>query len=181
MMMQGVLDQTFPHCDIALYLLHLQAVKSHRRMVFKRQDLDDVRSRMQIMYPPVSTIPNTIMGELPPAMSQMINTNYEGVWRIEWMFEGDYIVHASMPFKSRYRSISDKKRKVYPKLACGLGFSKYDNAHRLWLESLMHPGQVVKVEGIAYHWVYHCLKKQTVKMMSHIIDYNHVITMTIVV
>ena len=101
-----------------------------------------------------------------------------GFWRVEWMYEGRMQSRVSPGFNQRYKPMLKGVRELYAKMTDTLQFEKPEMAHKLWLESLYRPEQVVFYEGWAYHLDEDKVKFQTARVMSFILDYEHVITIT---
>lgn len=96
------------------------------------------------------------------------------------MYKGAYSSQRSVSYKDRFSFSKMADKKVYQKLVDTLGFSRWNTAHRMWIESLYRPQQVVKYEGKAFDLQKQETVIQTAKMMTYIIDYEHIITCTIV-
>lgn len=171
----------FQHSDIGLYILHLSAVKSHKRSVFKKADLDDVRSRLKIVHPTLMGKPPVVrvLTELPQVMQDFISQQ-GGMWKVEWFYKGGYDTRFSPGYLMRFRPKTEGTRDLYTKVLETLQFQDHAAGHRLWLESLYRPGKVVFYEGVGYQLDTHKTVVQTAKIVSVILDYEHVISATII-
>lgn len=170
----------FEHCDMALYLMQLQSVKGHRRMVLKRGDLADVRARLKIKYPYAGQIPQPKIENIPSGMLELMNSHVQCRWKLEWMYHGDYQVQKSPDYVTSHFMSRKGCREVFPKLMDTGGFDKPEKMYKLWIESLMRPDQTIRYEGVAFRKDYQQTVVQTVRMMSHIYDHEHVVTLTLV-
>jgi hypothetical protein len=164
--------------DIFIYLLNAEAVRTHWRKYLKRKESLDVLERLRTMHPLLEKddIPNPTMTHLIPAMKALLDGRE--VWCVEWFYEGRRMVKPSDIYKDRYLGVCQGK--ASSRIADMIGFCKWDSGLKLWIESLYRPGQVIYCEGAAYRFDSQEKKNQKVRMLSHIYDFDHVVTVTIV-
>jgi len=177
--MDGLLRGKFEHNDMALYLLQMNANAQHKKTLVKRKDLTDMRNRVAVMYPIVDQIPHMTIEELPVPLKTFLGDDQHS-WKIEWFYGGDYICQQSGMYKEGFQYNRHGMRNVYAKLIDTMGFSKWDMAYKMWIETLCRPEQVISYEGMAFHVLRQKLESQKARMMSMILDFEHVITVTIV-
>ena len=179
--MEGVLNGRFEHSDLALYHLHINAQRQHKKVALKKQDLADVRGRLKIMFPSSKEpLPKLSLEALPPSLIEFINQPGVEDWKIEWMFQGDYFEQKTDGYKKKFHYNRHGMRDVYSKLIDTMGFSRWEIAYKMWLESLYRLDQAIRYEGQSFHVDTKKPVMQVAKMMSHVIDYDHLITVTII-
>lgn len=168
------------HVDIAMYTLHNVAVRQHKKMLLRRRDLQDVRERVQAMYPAkdVATLPAPTLAVLPYDLANFLGKYV--CYKVEWFYMGLEYSVSSEEYKERFKVGKQGNRQIYNKVMDTLGLAKYQTAMNMWLESLYRPGHAIRYEGLGYHNHDHSVHPQVVRMMSHILDYEHVISVTVV-
>lgn len=182
-LMADIKNDKFRYSELAMYLVHMEASRSSRRLIFKRPELVEVNARLSKKYPPVdaSYIPPFIMSSIPKDLLDFINRyNYVvDAIKVEWFYGGLYHYEINQPYRHQvhYHRYSD--RTLYSKVADGCGFSDYKVAFKSWMESVDNPGSIIVYSGMAYKKDTKSARMQTMKVMSHILDYQHVITVTI--
>lgn len=183
MVQADIKKMVFQHSDIALYTLHLSAVRSHKKMVFKKNDLKDVRERIKIMFPIGEAIPKEgdLFGIDQSGLDLIEGVSEKGFWRVEWMYEGRHHSRVGPGFNQRFKPQLRGVRDLYVKMTDTLQFEKKEMAHKLWLESLYRPGQTVMYEGWAYALEKEQVVYQTARVLSFVLDYEHIITVTTVI
>lgn len=169
----------FEHSDLAIYTMHLNAVKSHQKYILRKREIADVRERLRIVYPPVDEKPEASMAKLPPVLAEMLVG--ADTFKIEWMFEGGYDVVSSGEFKAAF-GFNNKgfAKNIYRKLQETLGFSKYDTAYKMWTETLHRPGVVIRYQGKAMRDGQPTPVVQVARMCSYVYDYEHVVSVVTV-
>lgn len=177
--MERLLNGSMEHCDLALFTLQMNATKNHKKMPIKRRDYADVRDRLKIVHPAGAKIPHATIGDLPEPLASFLGAGGM-VWKIEWMYEGDYLVEESEEYKNRYKYNRQGCKNLYSKLVDMMGFAKWDMSLKMWIETLFRPNQVVSYEGKAFRHDIRVVQLQTAKMMSVVLDYKHVITATLI-
>lgn len=118
--------------------------------------------------------------DLPALMVDVLHTYSDSHWKIEWMYKGGYVTMKSDVYKAKFGTNKTSRKDLYTKIVDTMGFSHWDVAYKMWLESLRSPGQVIKYEGMAYHLDTKKTGVQTARMMTMVLDYQHVITLTII-
>lgn len=177
-----VLEGVFEHVDLAAYNLNAHAIKTHKKKLFKSQDMRDVKQRVQIMWPRCTNLPEMrVVDFLPQYCLDFMKTFPSGAWKVEWMFNGGFDYQMNDLYRLRYQKFSkNQERGVYSKLWDGIGFSKYDLGYKMWLETLSRPGKVIRYEGNAYWISEQKVVPQVARMLTHVYDYDHLVTITVV-
>lgn len=178
--MQGV----YEHCDLASYNLNAHAIKTHKKKMFKNQDMTNICQRVKIVWPTIdeSELPSLlVVDHLPVSCRTFLDRFESGSWKVEWMFNGSYDYQMSDTYKQRFTKYSrQSERGLYSKLWDTMGFSKPETSFKMWVESLYRPGTVIRYEGNAFHIDTSSVKCQIARMLSHVYDYNHIVTVTII-
>lgn len=166
--------------DLAIHLLNMEASRRKMTKYMKRKEQVDVLHRVRTMHPLVEglDIPSPLLGNLPAHFKSMIDGR--SIWRVEWMFNGRHTAMSTGEYENRYLGEAVKVRCTVAKIQDMVGFCKWDSAIKLWMESLYRPDQIVYYEGKAYLQHTGETKFQKVRMMSHVYDSDHVVSMTVV-
>lgn len=182
-LMDDIKNSKFKYSELSMYLIHMEASRSSRRLIFKRPELLEVNTRLSSKYPSVhaSYIPPFITASIPKNLLDFVNQyNYVvDAVKVEWFYGGLYHYEINNPYRSQvhYHRYSD--RTLYSKVADTCGFSDYKIAFKSWMESVDNPGSIIVYSGIAYIKDIKSARMRTMKVMSHVLDYQHVITVTI--
>jgi len=184
MLQDDVFQFRFGHSDLAIYNLNTYAIRSHRKKLMKNRDMKDIHERISTMWPETNDLPSlTVVDKLPKDCGNLFiqYQNSKGCWKVEWLMNGLYDVQMSAEYKARYLRFSKgNNRSTYSMLWEGMGFSSYDVGYKLWLESLYRPSRVIKYEGNAFHINSKKVKFQTARVMTHLFDFNHLVTVTVI-
>jgi hypothetical protein len=182
MLQENVLNGVYEHVDLAAYNLNAHAIKSHKKKMFKKQDMKDVKDRVEIMWPACKQIPPVLATDLiSPECLDLLKKFPLAAWKVEWMYNGSYDFQINDLYKKRYWSFyRSKDRSIYSKLWDGVGFSKFDIALKMWLETLFRPDQTIRYEGMGYIADEKRVVPQVVRMLTHVYDFDHVVTVTVV-
>lgn len=182
LLQQNLIDGKYEHNDVVAYALNSHAIKTHKKKLFKRHDMSDVLDRVKTLYPLAEYVPSLMIVDNLPSYCIEFMRKYSGsAWKVEWMFNGTYDYQSNGLYTSRYMKYGKcKERGIYSKLWDGMGFSKVDTGYKLWVESVYRPGQVVKYEGNAFVADTKTVICQVARMMTHIFDYSHIATITII-
>lgn len=179
-----ILNGEFEHNDLASYTLNAHAIKTHKKKLFKSQDMKDVTMRVETMWPLVKKgeLPSLcIVDNLPQGCLELINKFPLAAWKVEWMWNGSFDFQMNDLYKGRYFKFSrHKERGVYTKLWDGMGFAKYEMGYKMWVESLYRPNKVMRYEGNAYLMNEKRVACQVARVISHVYDYAHIVTVTVV-
>lgn len=164
--------------DQFIYLLNVEAVRAHWRKYLKRKESMDVLHRLRAMRPLLdrTELPSPTFKCLPESMKALLDGR--SVWCIEWFYDGKRIREVSDSYKARYLGVPYLK--ISGRISDMVGFCNWDTAMKLWIESLWRTDNVVFCEGTAYHFDTGSKKEQKVRMMSHVYDFDHVVTVTVV-
>lgn len=167
------------HVDLGFYFMHSNANYHHHKVFMKRKDVMDCGKRLDAMWPliPMEQIPEPVIGKLPVELESML----EGMFKIEWHYDGKIITHISPEYKNRFGYNLKGNKSIYRKCVDTLGFDDYTMAIKMWLESISRPGKVVTYKGVAYAKEFFKPIIQTVLMVSLVWDYHHFITVTQVI
>lgn len=179
---EKIANGEFEHDDLVMYTIQLSANRQHKRSILKKNDFKDVQSRVLVQYPEgVMEIPEEKKLEsLPLAMASLIASHPKSHWKIEWMYKGGYVTMKSDMYKDRFGTNKTSRKDLYAKIVDTMGFSHWEVAYKMWVESIRCPGQIIKYEGLAYHLDTKSTKTQTAKMMTVVVDYQHMITLTVI-
>lgn len=166
--------------DIVVHLLNLEASRRKITKYMRRKEQVDVLQRLRTIYPIVRSIdvPSPILGNIPAHFKAMMDGR--DVWRVEWFYNGRHMAMSTQEYDERYLGEAIKVRNAVTKLRDMVGFCKWDSAVKLWMESLYRPDQIVYYEGRAYLQNSGKTVYQKVRMMSHIYDSDHVVSITVV-
>lgn len=177
-----VIEGTMEHVDLAAYNLNAHAIKSHKKKLFKKQDMADIRMRVETMWPPSSDVPRIkSVDNLPAEAMQLLKDYPLSAWKVEWICNGSYDYQMNDLYRNKYYKFSrQKERGVYSKLWDTMGFSKYEMSHKMWLETLFRPGKVIKYEGNAYLMDTQTVILQVARMISHVYSFDNIVTVTVI-
>ena len=166
--------------ELGAYVLHTSAIRQHKRSLLRKKHVVELRERVQTMYPAQEPekIPCPLMTNLPFALYQCLQSH--SVFKIEWFYMGLEMTHSSSEYKDAFYIPRRKHRRIYSKVMDTLGLSSWNMAFRMWLETLYRPDTVVRYEGIVFHLQEKRKKNVVVKMVSHVYDYEHVVSLTCV-
>lgn len=181
---ERIINAEFEHSDIASYTLNAHAIKTHKKKLFKSQDMKDVTMRVETMWPLIKKdeLPSMcVVDHLPAECLNLIKQFPVGAWKVEWMWNGSYDFQMNDLYKDRYYKFSrNKERGIYMKLWDGMGFAKYEMGYKMWVESLYRPGKIMRYEGNAYLMNEKRVACQVARTISHIYDYAHIVSVTVV-
>lgn len=177
-----ILEGEYEHHDLAAYTLNAHAIKTHKKKLFKSQDMKDVTMRVEAMFPLVKDYPSLkIVDNLPKECMELLKKHPVGAWKVEWMWNGSFDFQMNDLYKGRYYKFGrNKERYIYTKLWDGMGFSKFEMGYKMWVESLHRPDQIMRYEGNAYLMDEKRVTCQVARMISHVYDYCHIVTVTVI-
>ena len=172
----------FEHVDLACYNLNAHAIKNHKRKMFKKQDMSDIRMRVETMWPPSDQVPALkAVDKLPMDAMKLMKDYPLGAWKVEWICNGSYDFQMNEMYRTKYFKFSrQQERGIYAKLWDTIGFSKFEISHKMWLETLFRPGKVIKYEGNAYLMDTKTVIFQVARMISHVYSFDNIVTVTVV-
>jgi hypothetical protein len=184
LLMNNIHENKFRYSELGMYTIHLEANRTHRKLVFKRPELLGVRTRLGKRHPllPGKQIPKPQPEYVPEEISKFIMEHDAGAAvKVEWFFVGVYYVKCN----EQYNMVCDMERHadqtLYSKTIDTMNFSRYDIAFKTWLESVDAPGKVVQYQGALMHNVSKAVVVKTARMMSIVLDFEHIITATVLV
>lgn len=182
--MDEIKANKFAYSELSMYLLHMEAARTHRRLVFKRPELVEVRARLSNKFPLLhyQDIPNMDIQHLPRGLTDFVHQlDYaKTATKVEWFYGGIYHYEINTEYKRRIKVGRAGDRQIYSKACDTLGFNDSTMAFKAWTESIDRPGVVIKYEGVAFHLEKNTVVSQTMRMVSHILDCEHAITVTVV-
>lgn len=170
----------FYHDELALYTLQLCSIRQHKKNLMKKWEHVDIMKRLKIEYPEYDVIPKMFVEDLPMELSNFIKQFQRGAWKVEWMYDGVFMAKKSNDWDLMFDFNKSAHKELYSKLVDTMGFNHWDMAYRMWIESLRYQCQIIKYEGMGYQKAMKETNFQTARMMSKIIDYQHIITVTII-
>lgn len=180
--MEDIKENKFQYSELAMYHVHMEASRASRRLVFKRPELVEVKSRLEAKYPLIhhSMIPPFMVSLLPKTLLDFINTyDYSrDMIKVEWFYSGLYHYEANNPYRQQIHFHRNSDRTVYSKAVDTCGFSEYNKPFKMWTESVDHPLMVVSYMGLAYRKDVGMITMQTMKIMTMVLDYQHMISIT---
>lgn len=160
--------------ELALYILNAEAVRNRQRKYLKRDDQLEVLQRMRAMYPLLddNEIPKTHLDHLPENLEELLEEHE--IWKVEWFYRGMNVFVESAMWQENF---SYPKGRTSWKVADMAGFCRWHSLIQLWSDSLVYPDQEVFYEGLAVHKGVSTPIMQKARVMSHIYDHDHVITL----
>lgn len=181
--MEAIKENKFEYSELCMYLIHMEASRSHRRLVFKRPELLEVRARLikQLPLVNIDLIPTMEIWKLPPVLFEFLKQyNYvTTAIKVEWFYGGIYHYEVNVEYRNRIKMGRQGERQMYSKTFDSLGFNDPEMALRMWMESVDRPGVLIKYEDVAYHQGDNKAVHQVARMISTAIDCEHVITATV--
>lgn len=131
------------------------------------------------MYPIQGGIPSPVVSHLPDEFIDMMKGR--DIWRVEWFYNGKYSAQSSVKYIEKYNLSALRGACKLVRISDTVGFCKWESAIRLWFESLYRPDTVVFYEGDAFIFGNkEGIVQQKLRMISHIYDYNNVVTLSVV-
>lgn len=183
--MEDIKDNKFQYSELAMYHIHMEASRASRRLVFKRPELVEVKSRVEGKYPLIhhSHIPPFIIPSLPKVLLDFINTyDYSRVMiKVEWFYGGLYHYEANNPYRQQIHFHRNSDRTVYSKAVDTCGFNEYDRPFKMWIESVDYPLTVISYTGLAYRKDVSMVTIQTMKIMTMVLDYQHMVSVIVLI
>lgn len=182
--MEEIKNNKYSYSELGMYLIHMEASRTHRRLVFKRPELLEVRSRLAAKYPllPYDVIPTMEMRNMPVEMLDFLRQfPYQTTAiKVEWFYGGIYHYDVNQEYKSRFTLGRKGDRQVYSKTCDTIGFNNVSMAFKMWMESVDRPGVIIKYEDVGLRVDLNIVVHQCVRMLSKVLDCEHVITLTVV-
>lgn len=178
---RSILTSVFTHNDLSKYQLSMQANVFGGRPCLGRAEMKDVLGRLEASGYEKRTIPLGIISYLPDELKSFIGDH--SVYKIEWMLNGRYVCSMSEPYGENFvteQEVIDIGRvHAYPpKLVDTCGLNEYEMAYKMWLETLFHPLNGVVYNGSAYWKEEKVVAWTTVRMISAVINYEYIVTVT---
>jgi len=166
-----------------MFLIHLHALRVQRRFIYKKPELDEVRSMMRQRYGilDISLIPQMVPSQLPIMIKDFISPwqDLKCPVKIEWFYGTLYLHHMNDAYRKRYMFRTGGDKSIYPKVLDTMALEEYDAAFRLWMLSVENPGMVQQYRGTGYMQDTQTWGQVAIKMLSVVIDSEHVISATV--
>jgi hypothetical protein len=161
--------------EFALSLMNAEAIRSHRRKLFKRTEqvkvLDQVRAQYPIV-PNLNVVPSLI--NLPENIRSLIEG--QELWRVEWFLKGMIVGISSDRWM---RNLYYPARTFSVKIVEMGNFCEWSTMIQLWSDSLVYPGRLVYKEGLGFSDEYG-IRRQRASVLSHVYDYDHVVSVMVI-
>lgn len=161
--------------EFAVFLLNSEAVRGHKRKIFKRSRQVQVLERVRRQFPlrPGLNV-KTNTEDLPDHLQDLICG--QKLWRVEWILRGVTVGVCSNEWRLSW---CEPLRNMSTKFVEMGGFCDWTIMIRVWSDSLVHPDRVIYKEGMGYTEE-RGMGMQKVSVMSHIYDYDHVVSATVI-
>jgi hypothetical protein len=157
--------------DFAVFLLNAETVRTHKKRILRRVDQVRVLTRIREMYPIVGGLGITPSWESVPDHLKALVEGQE-LWRLEWFLQG---MTVSIRSDSWRKTWNEPRPKLCFKVAEMGGFCDWTVMLRVWSDSLVHSDRIVFKEGPGFY-LEEGIRMQRVCMISHVYDYDHVVT-----
>lgn len=182
-----ILGGDFIHNDHVKYQLGLQASVYGCKSVLHRTEMKDVfgrivdctgNNRFSVSIPTIG-----ILSLLPEELKEYVGDH--DAFKIEWMEGGTYMCAMSKSYGDNFITENgilkvSRQYKIAPKLVDMVGLNDFDMAYKMWCESVFNPHTSVTYTGSGFWSLDRRLCYTTVRMMSSIIKYDYIITVTTV-
>lgn len=178
--MEGIMEGRYVHSDLAMFTLHQQALHQHKKSLLKKPDFVNMRHRLEILYPMPAdfNFPLLDKDHLPGHLQGALQDHRGWSTKIEWMHKGEYFVDMTPDYKKKTDYNRFRNGKLYNKIVDTIGFSRWDMAYKLWVESLYRPDQLMFYKGKAYDMETKSLVNREARMISTILYFDALITIT---
>lgn len=182
---KGIMNAEYCHSDYAKYTLHLQSCKYTNKPLLFRTEARDIYARLIEVdgrwgiHPTPTDI---LFGQVPTHLQPMVNAS--ACFKIETMDQdGTYRVYTNDAYAANFISgggilAYTKNYKIPPKLVDFVGLCDHDAHYRMWVESLLYPGQVMVFTGHAIWRHTKEMLKTRVFMSSIIVSFGQIVTVT---
>jgi hypothetical protein len=160
--------------EFALFLMNAEAIRGHKRKLFKRTEQVRVLDQVRIQFP---IVPNLNLSPSVSSLPEYLRVMIEGqdLWRVEWFLGGVVIAISSDQWM---RTMYYPTRSFSVKVVEMGGFCDWTTLIQLWSDSLVYPGRLVYKEGLGFSDEYG-IRRQRASMLSHVYDYDHVVSATV--
>lgn len=160
--------------EFAMFLMNAEAIRDHKRKLFKRTEQVKVLDQVRAQFPIVPNLNiNPSISNLPEGLRNILEG--QDLWRVEWFVGGLIIAISSEEW---IRTMSHPIRKFSSKIVEMGGFCEWSTMIQLWSDSLVYPGRLVYKEGLGFSEEYG-IRRQRAGVISHVYDYDHVVTATV--
>lgn len=157
--------------EFAVFLMNAEAVRAHKKRILSRLDQVDVLNRIRELHPVLGGLNvKPSMEKLPSHLKALVEGH--DLWRVEWFLQGMAVAIRSDGWR---KSWNEPRPKLSFKIAEMGGFCDWTVMLRVWSDSLVHPDRLVFKEGMGFHEEVG-MKMQRVSMISHVYDYDHVVS-----
>ena len=171
------------HSDICKYQLHMQASTYTLKSPLGQINANDIFKRIEDMKHVIGREEGDDMFHIPEALKLMIGD--EAVHKVEWFLDGHYLPLTSHGYNKAIVNSKDVMRdamlhKIPPKLVDTLNLNDYLVGYRMWVESVKYPMMQINHTSSGLWRDGNTTCYMTVRMMTVVISYNHMITGTVI-
>lgn len=161
--------------EFAIFLLNSEAVRGHKRKMFKRSRQVEVLDRVRRQFPlrPGLNV-QTSVEALPDHLQDLLCG--QSLWRVEWILRGMTVAICSNDWRFSW---CEPLRNLSTKFVEMGGFCDWTVMLRIWSDSLVHPDRTIYKEGMGYTEE-HGMRMQKASMISHVYDYDHVVSAVVI-
>lgn len=161
--------------EFAIFLLNSEAVRGHRRKIFKRSRQVEVLDRVREQFPLIPRLKvRPKLEGLPENLVELISGRE--LWRVEWYLRGMVVSTSSDRWREMWTEPFYNLSGKFVEMA---GFCDWTVMLRLWSDSLVHPDRLIYKDGLGVSNE-GGTRKQRASIMSHVYDYDHVVSAMIV-
>lgn len=160
---------------LGLYLLNAEAIRVRQHKFLKRGPQLEILTRLRDTYPLVEPdkIPGPNVQSLPQRLQGMIMDC--DTWRAEWFYNG---LNVCLTSDAWTKAFHYPKKRYTVKIMETAGFCRWESMMKLWSDSLFYMDRVIFYEGKATRKDKDGAVIQKARMLTHVLDHDHVITVT---
>lgn len=155
-------------------------MRQHKRCILKKKELQEVCHRVSILHPTGADVPPPTIDKLPLPLANFMEMHPNAAYKVEWYYQGAIFCDKGEWYEEKFNFNKMCQKDILTKFLDTMGFSDWQMSYKMWVESLRTNGQIIKYEGMGYQQDVRQTNFQIAKMMSMVIDYNHVITVTLI-
>lgn len=171
------------HSDVCKYQLHMQASVYVFKSPLGQVNANDIFKRIEFMREVVGEEESEKVFHIPDPLKYLAYSS--DAYKVEWFLDGHYVPLTSYMYDDAIMSNSDIMRisrsyKIPPKLVDTLNLNDYEVGYNMWVESVRYPLVEINYTGSGLWKEDGLVCYMTVRMMSIVVSYNHIITATTV-
>jgi hypothetical protein len=183
--MKGIINAEYVHSDYAKYSLHLQSCNYAGKALLFRTEIKDIYNRIAAVDEQYGVVPmptEIFMKTLPGQLREMVN--YSTCYKIESMDkDGSYQSFTNDAYSRNFISSGGimayaKKHHLPPKLVDFVGACEHDAHYKMWVESLLYPGQIMIYKGYCIWRANKEMVLTQIFMASMIVSFSQIVTVT---